>query len=164
MLSPYNYFYDNSSSTYKFSTKKGIEYSVAFLVDETLNSVTGDEITINNVYQIVIDKLTDTKEPLDARVALTIDNIISAFFLSNENVLIFFCSDSDNKERKRYEAFKRWYKNSPNKKHIDKLDNIIQYDSVKVYSSLLYHNNHPQKSLLSMAFKGIQTIIDNDEK
>ena len=79
MQNQYNYNYNEASSTYSFTTKNFIIYRIAFIVDETLNSISND-ITIENVYQIVIEKVDYKLEPFDCLVSKTIESIIKAFF------------------------------------------------------------------------------------
>lgn len=69
----YNYFFDEVTSTYSFTTKNNIEYKIVFIVDETLDIAS--EIHIENIYQIVIEKITDGIEPLNILVSKTIQNI-----------------------------------------------------------------------------------------
>ena len=87
MPNQYNYTYNKATSTYNFITKNDIEYKIVFIVDESLDSAS--EVHIENVYQIIIEKITDKIEPFDALVSKTIENIINAFFTNVQNSLIY---------------------------------------------------------------------------
>lgn len=126
MPSPYNYFFDEVTSTYSFTTKNNIEYKIVFIVDETLDIAS--EIHIENIYQIVIEKITDGIEPLDILVSKTIQNIITAFFENIKNSLIYVCSENDEKAETRFNVFNRWYKKSM-MESVTKVDNIINCES-----------------------------------
>lgn len=162
MQDPYKYFFDENSETYRFETKNNIVYSVAFLVDETLNSVSTSGFVFDNIYQIIIEKITDTLEPLDTRVFSTIDLIISVFFKTIENALIYVCSTDNNKELKRLNVFNRWYQNSQHREYINKIDNALKFTetSTIVYTSILYHNNNPNVKYIVETFNQIEETIN----
>ncbi|MEZ0129709.1 hypothetical protein AB9T88_08075, partial [Flavobacterium sp. LBUM151] len=63
MLIPYNYYLKENSQFYYFITKNAIEYRVAFIRDETFSAVSGLEI--ENIFQIIIEKVSDKLEKLD---------------------------------------------------------------------------------------------------
>lgn len=68
MLVPYNYFLNENPQFYYFITKNKIEYRVAFIVDETFSAVSG--LDINNIFQIIIEKVSDKIEKLDIQVSI----------------------------------------------------------------------------------------------
>ncbi|MFH7015249.1 hypothetical protein [Flavobacterium sp. FlaQc-47] len=70
MLLPYNYQFNENSKFYYFTTKNKIEYRVAFIIDETFSAISG--LDINNIFQIVIEKVTDELEKLDIQVSATV--------------------------------------------------------------------------------------------
>lgn len=86
MPNQYNYTFNEATSTYNFITKNNIEYKIVFIVDETLDIAS--EVHIENIYQIIIEKITDKIEPLDISVSKTIENIITTFFANVQNSLI----------------------------------------------------------------------------
>lgn len=93
----YNYTFNEVTSTYNFTTKNNIEYKVVFIIDETLDSVSED--TIENVYQVIIEKVSDLIEPFDSAVARTIDDIIKSFFENAQNSLIYICSEDEERQK-----------------------------------------------------------------
>lgn len=74
MQNHYNYVFDDITNTYNFTTKNSILYRVAFIVDETFSTISGEEIS--NIFQLVIEKATDEVESYDAKVSKTIEDII----------------------------------------------------------------------------------------
>ncbi len=54
MQSHYNYVFDEITNTYNFVTKNQILYRVAFIIDETFSTISGEEIS--NIFQLVIEK------------------------------------------------------------------------------------------------------------
>ena len=166
MPSLYNYAYDNISKTYNFTTKFGIIYRIAFVIDETFSSIS--EKNISNIFQLVIDKATDEKEPLDNLVSTTIGEIVYKFFFSKRNSLIFFCSDSDGKDQLRFNVFDRWYKKSKYNNIIKKKDNVISICSTKseivtIHTSFLYHKDNKDKKLLIDIYESIEKVLNQDK-
>ncbi|MCD8417060.1 hypothetical protein J2Q11_01340 [Tenacibaculum finnmarkense genomovar finnmarkense] len=165
MRDPYRYSFEDTSGTYQFTTKNNIIYSVAFIEDSTLNSVSSTSIEFENMYQIIIEKLTEELESFDSQVFLTIDLIISDFFKSIQNALIYICSDDKGKDSKRFNAFNRWYEKSKHKGYITKIDNVIKFEETAslIYTSLLYHNDNPNINSILYTFNEIEEVI-NPEK
>lgn len=165
MQNPYSYSFNTTSGIYQFTTKNSIIYNVAFVEDNTLNSISSSGFKFKNIYQIVIEKLTNELEPFDFQVFLTINLIISDFFKNTKNALIYTCSDDNGKEIKRYKAFNRWYENSIHKEYIHKINNVIQFEETTsiIYSSLLYHHDNPDAQYILETFNEIQEVL-NAEK
>jgi hypothetical protein len=69
LQSHYNYTFDTNTNTYNFTTKNAIVYRIAFVVDETFSTISGEDIP--NVFQLVIEKATNQREPYDPKVAKT---------------------------------------------------------------------------------------------
>ena len=162
MLNQYNYTFNKTTSTYNFTTKNDIEYKIVFIIDETLDVVS--EVHIENIYQIVIEKITAKIEPFDVLVSKTIQNIITAFFENIQNSLIYVCSENDKKAKKRFNVFNRWYNNST-LESITKVDNIINCESegitYTIYTSLLYHKENPNIDNILLAYHKIESILND---
>lgn len=162
MPNPYNYYFDEATQTYHFITKNGIDYRVAFIVDHTFSAVSGLEI--ENVYQIIIDKVNDDLEKFDSQVSATVQTIVDSFFINAQNSMIYVCDDKDNKGEKRFKAFQRWYQNSTFTDHIIKVDNVIICNSdngdYTIYSSLLYHQDNNNKETILEIYETIQVILN----
>jgi hypothetical protein len=162
LLIPYNYFLNENPQFYYFITKNEIEYRVAFIVDETFSAISG--LDINNIFQIIVEKVTDKREKLDIQVSVTIQSIIIAFFKNSQNSMLYVCDDKDNKSIKRFKVFNRWYSRSGIESTILKKDNVINCKSNSqntiIYSSLLYHKeNRNQKTIIEI-YNTMQEILD----
>lgn len=158
----YNYTFNEATSTYKFTTKNNIEYKIVFIVDETLNIAS--DIPIENIYQIIIEKINDNIEPFDNLVSKTIEDIVTAFFVNVQNSLIYVCSENDEKAETRFKVFNRWYKNST-LESVTKIDNIIncesEGDTYSIYTSLLYHNENPNIEYILKAYESMENILND---
>jgi len=161
----YDYSFDEETLTYNFITKNNITYRVAFVADESLSLI--DDTVFDHVYQIVIEKVTDSLEPLDSLVSKTVNAIIVRFFENIEQALLYVCSDSERKAEIRYRTFDRWYKNSDYREYIAKVDNPVSYviagQSYKLYTSLLYHKDHPSIHLILDIYSQLEAAL-NAEK
>lgn len=161
MPSLYNYTFNEDTSAYTFTTRNNIEYKIVFIVDETLDIAS--EVHIENVYQIIVEKITDKIEPFDGLVSKTIENVITAFFLNAQNSLIYVCSENEEKAETRFNVFNRWHKNS-NLKSVAKVDNIIKCESEGdiyiIYTSLLYHKKNPNIKHILEAYQKIESILN----
>lgn len=97
----------------------------------------------------------------DAGVSETIRNIVSTFFIKEEDALIYICDDDDEKGYKRFNAFDRWFNNSPMTEYIIKLDNIVDLDTYKVHTSLMFHINNTNTQNIKTAYRGITTFLSD---
>ena len=148
---------------HNFTTKNDIEYKVVFIIDETLDYVS--ENPIENVYQVIIEKVSDAIEPLDSAVGRTIDDIIKSFFENAQNSLIYICSEVEEKAEIRFNVFDRWYLNSTFNEFVTKIDNVINCEAngeaYLLYTSLLYHNDNPNIEYVVTAYNSIEEVLNS---
>ena len=161
MPSPYNYQFDETAQSYVFTTEKGIEYKVAFILDYTFSAVSN--IQIDDIYQLIIEKTTEIKEPLDRNVSSTICEILSIFFEKARNTILYICDDGDERAEVRFRKFNIWYIESELSNIITKVDNVIVSENIagsaKIYSSLLYHNENANKKAILDIYHSIEQIL-----
>jgi len=167
LQSHYNYVFDNITNTYNFVTKNSILYRVAFIVDNTFSTISGQEIP--NVFQLIVEKANTEVEPFDAKVSKTIVYIIEKFFKNIDNSLIFICSEEREKANLRHNVFDRWYKNSEHKELILKIDNVISFDlggrgQQKIYTSFLMRKQNPNLEQLIKIYSQIEAILNDNTK
>ena len=166
MQSLYNYVFDNTTNTYNFTTKNNILYRVAFVVDETFSTIAGEEIS--NIFQIVVEKVTEEPEPLDIKVSRTIGDIIERFFIRIENSLVYVCYDLDKKSKIRHDVFERWYNKSQSKDSIIKIDKIIEVaindsERHKLYTAFMFHKKNPNHKKLTALYDRIEEVLNSDK-
>jgi hypothetical protein len=92
----YNYSFEETTNSYIFLTKNKIVYKIIFINDFTFNTITFSE-KFNDIYQVVIEKISNKIEPYDFLVSRTISEIILSFFKNNNNSILYVCSDNDQK-------------------------------------------------------------------
>jgi hypothetical protein len=166
LQSHYNYVFDEITNTYNFVTKNEILYRVAFIIDETFSTISGEEIS--NIFQLIIEKSNEEIEPYDSKVSKTIEHLIERFFQKIENSLIYICSDDNEKAEKRHEVFNRWYKKSKYKEVIIKIDNIIsvsisENEKQKLYTSFMFHKQNSNFEKLLEIYSQLEKVL-NEEK
>ena len=166
MQSHYNYVFDEITNTYNFVTKNEILYRVAFIIDETFSTISGEEIS--NIFQLIVEKSNEEIEPYDSKVSKTIEHLIERFFQKIENSLIYICSDDNEKADKRHEVFNRWYKKSKYKEVIIKIDNIIsvsinEHEKQKLYTSFMFHKQNSNFEKLLEIYSQLEKVL-NEEK
>ncbi len=166
MQSHYNYVFDEITNTYNFVTKNEILYRVAFIIDETFSTISGEEIS--NIFQLVIEKSNEGIEPYDSKVSKTIEHLIERFFRKIENSLIYICSDGNEKAKKRHEVFNRWYEKSIHKEVIIKIDNIISFpinvnEKQKIFTSFMFHKKNINFEKLIGIYNQLEKVL-NEEK
>jgi len=162
-LDHYNYSFDESVSSYSFSTEKGAIYRVAFTNDYTFNSISSTD-EFENQYQLIVERVSDEKVSHDPKIAATIGLIIVRFFETKINSLLCVYSDEDGKEEYRFKTFDRWYSNSSAKDYILKEDRVLEVEyngDVKLYyTSFLYHKENPNKDRLLEIYDKIQETLN----
>lgn len=166
MQSHYNYVFDEITNTYNFVTKNEILYRVAFIIDETFSTISGEKIS--NIFQLIVEKSNEEIEPYDSKVSKTIEHLIERFFQKIENSLIYICSDDNEKAKKRHEIFNRWYKKSKYKEIIIKIDNIIsvsisENEKQKLYTSFMFHKQNSNFEKLLEIYRQLEKVL-NEEK
>ncbi len=160
---PYNIITDDNTFSYVFITKNNIEYRVAFVdaINIFESTIGGDEI--KNVYTLIIEKINNCVEPLDFRVQQTVKKIVKDFFNDKTNSILYICEELDSKGLKRHSAFNRWYNSSEESAYLKKIDGSVfsvDYDST-VYTSIIYHCQHPQGDLLEESYLEIISGLNN---
>ena len=90
--SPYEVVF-SASQDYLFTTSLGIHYLISFDDDQPLGGCP--------TFQFVIQKMENVRSPHDPKVEQTILAIVNEFFVSNLNVMLYMCDDSDGREDKR---------------------------------------------------------------
>lgn len=162
MQNHYDYSFDEETLTYSFITKNDITYRLAFVADESLSLIA--ETTFDNTYQIVIEKVSASLEPLDDLVSKTVNAIIVRFFENVQHALLYVCSDGEHRAEIRYKAFDRWYRNSDYREYIVKVDNPVSYiiegHSYTLYTSLLYHKDHPSIHSILDIYSQLEAILN----
>ena len=132
--SPYKVtYYNKREEILHFSTSKGLEYVITFVLDKTLN--------IPNMYQLVVEEIYQTHASYDPLIEKTIIAIIESFLDKEYNILAFVCDSSDKHEKARNYLFNKWYLKYDNNRFY-KWDGMIHTEENTYYSSLICNKKH----------------------
>ena len=89
---------------YVFDTAQGLRYEVRFFEEQPIGGC--------ETWQFSFAKANSEPAPEDPYVRFTLFAIIDEFFHENEDVLLYICDTSDNREAARNRLFIRWFKQS----------------------------------------------------
>lgn len=134
MASPYRVICSDKGD-YLFATDQGINYTISFTEEFPLGGCMS--------YQFCIHNDNHLHGSYDSKISTTIIAIIEEFFQQNQNVLLYICDTSDNREEVRNRLFIRWFKEyaNPNKYTIESANTIIEGQGF--YSSIIVENRNP---------------------
>lgn len=133
--SPYKVtYYKKREEILYFSTSKGLEYIITFVLDKILN--------IPNMYQLVVEEKYQTHAAYDPSIEKTIIAIIKSFLNNETNVLAFVCDSSDRHDTARNYLFNKWFIKY-NDNNFYKWDGVINAEGNVYYSSLICNRKHP---------------------
>ena len=151
---PYNVFLNKEIFIYSFTTNNHIAYNIIFSDAAYFFDGTSVNGKISKVYFLTVEKITKSKEPLDANVQATVNGIITHFFQDSENALIYICDLSDRREMALYRKFNAWFAQSSFKVQVLKInEQIADADlSTIYYTSIVYHINNPLKHELEIGY------------
>ena len=130
--SPYEVFILNGG--YEFHTHKGIRYRIKFIEEEQIGGC--------DTYQFAISKLDNFKSSYDSNISATTFAIIDEFFAEYENVLLYICDTSDNRESGRNRLFMRWFEKAanPNRFTILTAHSIVEGEGI--YAAIIVENRN----------------------
>ena len=132
--SPYKVtYYKEREEILYFSTSKGLEYVITFVLDKTLD--------IPNMYQLVIEELFQTHASYAPLIEKTIVSVIHAFFTDKMNVLAYVCDTSDKHEKARNYLFNKWFMRHNGNRYY-KYDGIVNAMDNIYYSSIICSREH----------------------
>lgn len=164
-LQPYNYI-THKPDYYTFTTSTGCEYHCYFFNFSAAFSdyphlapkVFGFNLELKH-------KPKDTTISLDKRIALTVASIIRNFFEEKENVVVYICDTSDNREKARFHKFTNWFKTYSDGSIIQ-LKGVIRTGGVDILNAMLIHKENILLNEYIEAYEiltGIYTKPDDEE-
>ena len=144
-VAPYKVFYlFEKREVLHFSTNKGLNYAVTFVLDKTLD--------LPDMYQLVIEEINQLHAEYDEAVEKTLMAIISNFLANNLHILAFVCDTSDSREAARHALFNRWFLRNNKKMRFLKMDGVINTEGNMYYSSLIFNRSHPKRDFIKYTY------------
>ncbi|MBR1464237.1 MAG: hypothetical protein IJ604_12815 [Prevotella sp.] len=146
-LSPYKII-ETDPLDYSFTTRDGIKYRAYFLSASHLHPMFQKSYSFNIEPEGDVDETTHS---LDARIGVTIFEILRSFFRHYENSMLMACDTLDGKEGKRRKRFDRWFK-TYNDGSVLKMDAALDCDEYKLFVSMFISKHNPMINELVDAF------------
>lgn len=141
---PYEVKLSRNESFYVFNTEQNIQYSISFSEEYEIGGCMS--------YQFSIDNVGHIHGSYDNKIKDTIIAIIEDFFIENQNVLLYICDTSDNREAARNRLFLRWFKQySIGKYTICTADSKVE--NTTFYMAIIVDNKNPQLERITLDFK-----------
>jgi hypothetical protein len=102
---------------------------------------------------IVSENFTEQKPPLDSRIPVTIAAIFYDFIgRNNEQVVIYICDSSDDKQAIRHRKFTQWFESFKGNDFVKINAPITDNRTVVYYTSLIIHRYNPKRQEITEAF------------
>ncbi len=101
----------------------------------------------------------------DKRIAATVVAILQDFLDKKENVVVYVCDSSDNREKVRFHKFNNWFK-SYGKGTIIQLRGVIRAGNKDILNAMFIHKDNPLINDFIEAYEiitGIFTKPDDEE-
>lgn len=138
---------------YVFETIHGLRYEVRFFEEQPIGGC--------ETWQFSFAKANSESAPEDPYVRFTLFAIIDEFFLENEDVLLYVCDTSDNRETARNRLFIRWFKQSaqPNRFTIRSASTTIEGQGF--YAAIIVENRNPLLTDITAEFDRTAASLTN---
>lgn len=119
-----------------FVTDYGVQYIVGFDKDDSsLPFVT---------YQFFITNANNVKSPRDPKLRKTITAILEAFFLQNNEALLYICETGDGKQSMRNRLFENWFNHYQGRQMLMFLQaTVVDAEGIVNYTALIVRKDHP---------------------
>lgn len=141
--SPYKV--ETLGSGYVFTTNSNVQYSVHFTEEFSM----GDCET----YQFMFSKLTKEHTSFDNNIRNTLITIINEFFRVNQNVLLYICDTSDNREASRSRLFIHWFKQFAKEGAFEFRSANTTIEGEGFYAAIIVKNDNPKLDAILKDFE-----------
>lgn len=150
-IAPYNVKAEGKQ--YVFDTYHGLRYEVRFFEEQPIGGC--------ETWQFSFAKGNQGSAPEDPYVRFTLFAIIDEFFHENENVLLYVCDTSDNREAARNRLFIRWFQQSaqPNRFTIRSTSTAIEGQGF--YAAIIVENRNPLLTDITADFDKTAAALTN---
>lgn len=135
--------------TYEYLFAGGQENSFLFKTDNEIVY----EVKFKDTSYLFSENLTEQKPPLDSRIPVTITAIFYDFIdRNNEQVVIYICDSSDDKQAIRHRKFTQWFESFKGNDFVKINAPITDNRTVVYYTSLIIHRHNPKRQEITEAF------------
>lgn len=153
MPGPYEITSDEDG--YKFTTDQGIEYRIVF---EDLNSIFYEYPTLHGrVFSYAFfptQKLSREGRRKDLRIKITIAHSIQEFFETRDNLIVFVCDSTDNRDLCRKRLFDLWFEEL-NPGSLEKYDGYVGKDDYYIINAIIIRVDLQDKNYVIQTFESL---------
>ena len=138
---------------YKFVSDYGVSFSVAFDVNDLLES--------GESYQFALTNYEGKQSPRDAKVRATVLCIVEEFFRKNQAALLYICETGDGMQKMRSRLFTFWF--GVYAEHEDYLflpQVVYDEEDNENYAALIIRRDNPQFNDLVTEFTNTITLLN----
>lgn len=140
-----------------FRTDYDVLYIISFDKDDTSMSRT--------TYQFVILNANNKHSPRDKKLRDTIIAIVSEFFNSNNEVVLYICDTGDGKQAMRSRLFSYWFSTFINKGEYTMLQSSVKDDNgIDNYFAVICRNDYPEASEVVTEFYNTVILFRQNAK
>jgi hypothetical protein len=150
LQSPYEILEDDNG--YYFTTSSGIIYRIVF---DDLDSVFSDYKTLKGRVFSYSFYPTIKQKGADERIKLTIAYSINEFFKNNQNMIVFVCDSTDERELCRKRLFDGWFSEFNINGNLEKFDGIVSGDDTSISNSIIMSSDLSDKAFVVKTFNAL---------
>ena len=151
-VSPYRVEFDSTTGLYKFVSDFGVNFGIAFEVNDLLLS--------GESYQFGLTNYEGKQSPRDPKVRETILATVEEFFAKNQAALLYICETGDGMQKMRSRLFSFWfniYKDHDEFLFLPQL--VYDEEDNENYAALIIKRDNPHILDLVSEFTNTMTAI-----
>ena len=154
-VSPYRVEFDSTTGLYKFVSDFGVNFGIAFEVNDLLLS--------GESYQFGLTNYEGKQSPRDPKVRETILATVEEFFAKNQAALLYICETGEGMQKLRSRLFSFWfniYKDHDEYLFLPQL--VYDEEDNENYAALIIKRDNPH--ILDLVSEFTNTIALLNEK
>lgn len=145
-----------SGEEFIFQTDLGIHYSISFNKEDI---ILGGCAT----YQLIIRKIEEAKSSHDPKVEATILSIISEFFRSNLEVMLYLCDTSDGREEFRNKLFLSWFDKHAGNNRFTICKAHAEIEGEGIFLCIIIDNRNPKLKAITEDFEEKAAMLTGEK-
>jgi Family of unknown function (DUF6169) len=149
---PNHYEITADEQGYFFLTDLSVTYRIVF---DDLSSIFQDYPTLTGrvfSYSFYPVNEPSSRQKLDDRIRHTIAHSINSFFEKNNNLIVFVCDSTDEREMCRKKLFDKWF-TLFNDGILEKYDGSVESNDYRIANSLILKNDLYDKEYVIQTFR-----------
>ena len=136
-----------------FKTRHGLHYEIRFFEEQPIGGC--------ETWQFSFTRAEDNSAIEDPYVRFTLFAIIDEFFIENDNVMLYICDTSDNREAVRNRLFIRWFKQSAESGRFTIRTASTTIEGLGFYAAIIVENKNPLLTDITADFDQTAITLTN---